>query len=255
MKFPDRVLTLIEQEIEIESNKELLAGLVHECPVMLEGIIGQKRSWAANGSRKEVIELDCLANTIAHSTRNPETKTQFIKAQTYPSEQRRTYPFWGLTSEPGRNKATKVSAIVLTIVQHLQTGKLMDCELSHHFDISLPFHRRNQRRPGPTHKTTTWTIFQWYKTFSLDRLDRKLALGLKTSLPEPESSSWNISDIVIIDLKSGKEYYRPGRSPTSLTLMSGTSCPLESAVFLAYGMIMTGGSPFSCEWSWCSLFS
>lgn len=44
MKFPDRVLTLIEQEIGRESDKELLAGLVHECPVMLEGIIGQKRS-------------------------------------------------------------------------------------------------------------------------------------------------------------------------------------------------------------------
>ena len=39
----------------------------------------------------------------------------------------------------------------------------------------------------------------------LDRLDRKLALGLKTSLPEPESSSWNISDIVIIDLKVAKK--------------------------------------------------
>ena len=87
MKFPDRVLTLIEQEIGIESDKELLAGLVHECPDMLEGIIGQKRSSAANGSRKEVLELDGLANTIAQSTRSPKTKTQFIKAQTYPSEQ------------------------------------------------------------------------------------------------------------------------------------------------------------------------
>ena len=153
MKFPDRVLTLIEQEIGIESDKELLAGLVHECPVMLEGIIGQKRSWATNGSRKEVLELDCLANTIAHSTRSPETKTQFIKAQTYPSEQDTHIPFFGgLTSEPGRNKATKVSAIVLTIVQHLQTGKLMDCELSHHFDISLPFHRRNQTKGDPVQR-------------------------------------------------------------------------------------------------------
>lgn len=35
--------------------------------------------------------------------------------------------------------------------------------------------------------------------------DRKKALGLKTSLPEPESSSWNISDIVIIDLKVAKK--------------------------------------------------
>lgn len=33
MIFPDRVLTLIEQEIGIESDKELLARLVHECPV------------------------------------------------------------------------------------------------------------------------------------------------------------------------------------------------------------------------------
>ena len=44
-----------------------------------------------------------------------------------------------------------------------------------------------------------------WPTISLDRLDRKLALGLKTSLPEPESSSWNISDIVIIDLKVEKK--------------------------------------------------
>lgn len=44
-----------------------------------------------------------------------------------------------------------------------------------------------------------------WPTISLDRLDRKLALGLKTSLPEPESSSWNISDIVIIDLKVAKK--------------------------------------------------
>ena len=104
-------------------------------------------------SRKGVLELDCLANTIAHSTRSPETKTQFIKARTYPSEEDAHIPFFGgLTSEPGRNKATKVSAIVLTIVQHLQTGKLMDCELSHHFDISLPFHRRNQTKGDPVQR-------------------------------------------------------------------------------------------------------
>ena len=30
---------------------------------------------------------------------------------------------WGLTSEPGRNKVMKVSAIVLMIVQHLQTSQ------------------------------------------------------------------------------------------------------------------------------------
>jgi len=49
MKFPDRVLEL---EIGIESDKELLAGLVHECPVMLEGIIEQKRGAKLSSLRR-----------------------------------------------------------------------------------------------------------------------------------------------------------------------------------------------------------
>lgn len=89
-----------------------------------------------------------------HSTQYSEPRDQdsIHKSSNLPIRTRRTYPFWGLTSEPGRNKATKVSAIVLTIVQHLQTGKLMDCELSHHFDISLPFHRRNQTKGDPVQR-------------------------------------------------------------------------------------------------------
>lgn len=58
-----------------------------------------------------------------HSTKYSEPRDQdsIHKSSNLPIRTRRTYPFGGLTSEPGRNKATKVYAIVLTIVQHLQT--------------------------------------------------------------------------------------------------------------------------------------
>lgn len=69
-----------------------------------------------NGSRKEVLELDCWANTIAHSTRSPETKTQFLKARTYPSEQDAHTPFWvWLVSQAGSWQRKKPSPYALML--------------------------------------------------------------------------------------------------------------------------------------------